>query len=90
MLAKQIGTNIKTARKARGWSLERLAARVEPETSYQQLARLADGRPHRPLGDQRAARDAQSCGPRVEARAGRLVGRNISRSGRDGEACIGH
>lgn len=43
MLAGQIGANIKAARKAKGWSLEKLAARVEPKTSYQQLARLEKG-----------------------------------------------
>lgn len=43
MLAKQIGANIKAARKARGLSLERLAARVQPATSYQQLSRLEKG-----------------------------------------------
>ena len=44
MLAKRIGQNIKAARLAKnggkGWSLEKLAARVNPPTSYQQLARL--------------------------------------------------
>jgi transcriptional regulator with XRE-family HTH domain len=44
MLAGKIGANIKAARKAKGWSLERLAARVEPPTSYQQISRLEQGR----------------------------------------------
>jgi transcriptional regulator with XRE-family HTH domain len=44
MLAGTIGANIKAARKAKGWSLERLAARVEPPTSYQQISRLEQGR----------------------------------------------
>lgn len=43
VLAKQIGENIKQARKAKGWSLERLAARVEPASSYQQISRLEKG-----------------------------------------------
>jgi transcriptional regulator with XRE-family HTH domain len=43
MLAGTIGQNIQKARKCRGWSLEKLAARVEPKTSYQQLARLEKG-----------------------------------------------
>jgi transcriptional regulator with XRE-family HTH domain len=43
MLARQIGENIKRARKTQGISLERLAARVEPATSYQQLSRLEKG-----------------------------------------------
>lgn len=43
MLAKQIGGNIKAARKARGVSLEKLAAKIEPKTSYQQLSRLESG-----------------------------------------------
>jgi transcriptional regulator with XRE-family HTH domain len=40
MLGKRIGANIKAARKAKGWSLEKLAAAVEPKSSYQQIARL--------------------------------------------------
>jgi transcriptional regulator with XRE-family HTH domain len=44
MLAGTIGANIKAARKAKGWSLERLAARVDPPTSYQQLSRLEQGK----------------------------------------------
>jgi transcriptional regulator with XRE-family HTH domain len=43
MLAEQIGANIQAARKAKGWSLEKLAARVKPPTSYQQLSRLEKG-----------------------------------------------
>lgn len=43
MLAKQIGLNIQAARKARGLSLEKLAARIDPPTSYQQLSRLEKG-----------------------------------------------
>jgi transcriptional regulator with XRE-family HTH domain len=40
MLAKRIGANIHAARKAKGWSLEKLASAVEPKSSYQQMARL--------------------------------------------------
>lgn len=44
MLAKRIGQNIKAARLAKndgkGWPLEKLAARITPPTSYQQLSRL--------------------------------------------------
>jgi transcriptional regulator with XRE-family HTH domain len=51
MLAKRIGENIKAARKAKnggkGWSLEKVAARIQPKTSYQQLSRLESG--ERPL-----------------------------------------
>jgi transcriptional regulator with XRE-family HTH domain len=47
MLAKQIGANIKAARKARGLSLENVAAAIDPPTSYQQLSRLEDA--ERPL-----------------------------------------
>jgi ribosome-binding protein aMBF1 (putative translation factor) len=47
MLAKQIGANIKAARKARGLSLEKVAAAIDPPTSYQQLSRLEDA--ERPL-----------------------------------------
>lgn len=43
MLAKQIGGHIKAARKAKGWSLETLAAKVSPPTSYQQISRLEKG-----------------------------------------------
>lgn len=43
MLAKEIGANIHSARKGRGWSLQCLAAKVEPKTSYQQIARLEKG-----------------------------------------------
>jgi len=43
MLAKQIGANIKAARLEKGWSLEKLAAKVEPATSYQQISRLEKG-----------------------------------------------
>jgi transcriptional regulator with XRE-family HTH domain len=45
MLAKQIGANIKAARKAKGWSLEKLAAKVEPKSSYQHMSRLEKGGP---------------------------------------------
>lgn len=44
MLAGKIGANIKAARKGKGWSLERLAAHIDPPTSYQQLSRLEQGR----------------------------------------------
>lgn len=44
MLGKTIGENIKLARKAKGLSLEKLARLVQPETSYQQLSRLEQGR----------------------------------------------
>ena len=47
MLAKEIGANIQSARKLRGWSLQKLAAKIEPSTSYQQLGRLETG--DRPL-----------------------------------------
>lgn len=43
MLAKLIGENMKAARKARGLSLEKVAARCEPPTSYQHLSRLEKG-----------------------------------------------
>ena len=43
MLAGVIGQNIKAARKSRGLSLEKLAARCDPPTSYQQLSRLEKG-----------------------------------------------
>ena len=39
-LAARIGKNIQAARKARGWSLEKLAARVQPPTGYTQISRL--------------------------------------------------
>jgi transcriptional regulator with XRE-family HTH domain len=43
-LAQRVGANIKAARKARGRSLEKLAARIRPEpTSYQHLSRLEKG-----------------------------------------------
>lgn len=42
-LAKKIGENMKAARKERGLSLEKVAARCEPPTSYQQLSRLEKG-----------------------------------------------
>jgi transcriptional regulator with XRE-family HTH domain len=42
-LAKQVGANIKAARKAKSWSLERLAAKIDPPTSYQHLSRLEKG-----------------------------------------------
>jgi transcriptional regulator with XRE-family HTH domain len=44
MLGKKIGENIRAARKAKGISLEKLAARVKPPTSYQQLSRIEQGR----------------------------------------------
>jgi transcriptional regulator with XRE-family HTH domain len=40
MFAKRIGANIQAARKAKGWSLEKLAASVEPKSSYQQMSRI--------------------------------------------------
>jgi len=45
MLAKQIGANIKAAREAKRpkLSLEKLAAKIQPKTSYQQLSRLEKG-----------------------------------------------
>lgn len=43
MLAGKIGGNVKALRKAKGWSLEKLAARVEPPSSYQQISRLEKG-----------------------------------------------
>jgi transcriptional regulator with XRE-family HTH domain len=43
MLAKIIGENMKAARKARGLSLQKVAAKCVPPTSYQQLARLEKG-----------------------------------------------
>lgn len=44
MLGRAIGENIKAARKSRNLSLEKLAAKVHPPTSYQQLSRLEQGR----------------------------------------------
>jgi hypothetical protein len=48
MLAKQIGENIKSVRLAKadgkGWPLEKVAARVRPPTSYQQVSRLEKGK----------------------------------------------
>jgi transcriptional regulator with XRE-family HTH domain len=44
MLGRKIGENIRAARKAKGISLEKLAAKVRPPTSYQQLSRLEQGR----------------------------------------------
>lgn len=44
MLAKQIGANIKAARKAQNLSLQKVAARLNPPTSYQQVSRLEQGR----------------------------------------------
>jgi DNA-binding Xre family transcriptional regulator len=49
MLAKQVGANIKAARKAKaggkGWSLQKVAAKIEPKpTTYQHLARLEAGK----------------------------------------------
>jgi transcriptional regulator with XRE-family HTH domain len=43
MLARQIGANVKALRKQKGWSLQKLAARVEPKSSYQQIGRLEKG-----------------------------------------------
>lgn len=43
MLAGKIGQNIKAARKARNLSLEQVAERMDPPTSYQQLSRLEKG-----------------------------------------------
>jgi transcriptional regulator with XRE-family HTH domain len=43
-LGKAIGENIKAARRAKGLSLQKLARLVQPETSYQQLSRLEQGR----------------------------------------------
>jgi transcriptional regulator with XRE-family HTH domain len=40
MLAQQLGANLKAARKAKGWSLEKLAAKVEPTTRYQTIAKF--------------------------------------------------
>lgn len=40
MLATRIGANIKAARLAKGLSLEKVAARCDPPTSYQQLQKL--------------------------------------------------
>lgn len=44
-LAQRVGANIKAARKAKSpaWSLERLAAKIKPATSYQHLSRLEKG-----------------------------------------------
>ena len=44
MLGKAIGENIRRVRKAKEISLEKLAARVKPATSYQQLSRLEQGK----------------------------------------------
>jgi transcriptional regulator with XRE-family HTH domain len=43
MLGKQVGTNIERARKAKGWTLERLAATVRPKTSHQHISRIEKG-----------------------------------------------
>jgi transcriptional regulator with XRE-family HTH domain len=43
MLVKRIGANIEAARKKRRLSAERLAAMVEPPTSYQHIRRLERG-----------------------------------------------
>jgi transcriptional regulator with XRE-family HTH domain len=43
MLSERVGQNIKAARKARNMSLEKLAAKVDPVTSYQHLSRLEKG-----------------------------------------------
>lgn len=48
-LAKRVGANIKAARLAKadgkGWSLQKVAEKVRPKTSYQHLARLERGGP---------------------------------------------
>jgi transcriptional regulator with XRE-family HTH domain len=44
VLGKTIGQNMKSARKAKGLSLEKLAAKVKPPTSYQQISRLEQGK----------------------------------------------
>lgn len=43
MLAERVSENIKRLRKARGWSLEKVAAGCVPPTSYQQISRLEKG-----------------------------------------------
>lgn len=43
MLAERVAENIKRLRKARGWSLEKVAAKCVPPTSYQQISRLEKG-----------------------------------------------
>ena len=40
MLAERVAENIRRLRKARGWSLEQVAAKCSPATSYQQISRL--------------------------------------------------
>ena len=45
MLGKRIGETIKAARKAKGLSLERLAAKIAPPTTYQHMSRLEKGGP---------------------------------------------
>jgi transcriptional regulator with XRE-family HTH domain len=45
MLGKRIGEAIKAARKAKGWSLEKLAAKIVPPTTYQHMSRLEKGGP---------------------------------------------
>lgn len=43
MLAQRVGANIRKAREARGWSLEKLGKKVDPPTSYTQISRLESG-----------------------------------------------
>jgi transcriptional regulator with XRE-family HTH domain len=43
MLNRKVGQRLKTARKAKGLSLERLAERIEPATNYQTLQKLESG-----------------------------------------------
>jgi transcriptional regulator with XRE-family HTH domain len=42
MLAKRVSENIRRVRKARGLSLERVAEKCVPKTSYQQISRLEE------------------------------------------------
>lgn len=50
MLAERVGKNIREARKARGWSLEQLAAAVEPKSTHQHISRLERGSASLDLG----------------------------------------
>lgn len=50
MLAKRVGENIRAARKARGWSLEQLAAAVTPASTHQHISRLERGNASLDLG----------------------------------------
>jgi transcriptional regulator with XRE-family HTH domain len=43
MLAERVAENIRRLRKARKWSLEKVAAACNPPTSYQQISRLEKG-----------------------------------------------